>query len=137
METASTNSLLNTPKLRLVVAVLTSCLSMLMGRAADVPNLPSRQATVILPILSHFSPLDTSKGSVMHEMKRLLGPFDHNDEAGPADHTWRIYSYRLDDGTDIIVEFEEHLGPHSLDLAQIINQCPDGKLKTLYESPGR
>jgi len=113
MDTALLTRLLNTLNPRVTVVVLLSCLSMLVGRAADGPNLPSRQAAVILPILSHFSPIDTSKGSVMHETKRLLGPFDHYDEAGPDDQTWRVYSYQLNDGTVIIVQFKEHSGPNS------------------------
>jgi len=110
---------------------------MATGHADDNSVLPTRQATVVLPMLSHFSPLDTSKGSVMHDLEKILGKFDRVDEAGPDDHAWRIYSYRLDDGTGIMVEFKEHSGPHSLDLAMITAQTPDGTLKNFYSLPHR
>ena len=96
------------------------------------PEFPSRQPEVVMPILIHFSPVDTSKGSVMHELKRILGNFDNNDEAGPDNHDWRIYSYRLNDGTVIIIEFKENSGSDSLNLTMITEQKPDGKLRVLY-----
>jgi hypothetical protein len=95
-------------------------------------GLPSRQPEVVIPILAHFSPVDTSKGNVMHELKRILGNFDNNDEAGPDNHDWRIYSYHLNDGTVIIIEFKENSGPDSLNLTMITEQKPDGELKVLY-----
>jgi len=106
--------------------------SMVVGHAQNNAALPSRDPTVVLPILSHYAPLDTSKGSVMHELKRILGNFDRNDDAGPVDHAWRMYSYHLNDGTVIIIEFKEHSGPDSLNLTMIIEEHPDGKLKVLY-----
>ncbi len=68
----------------------------------------------------------------MHELKRILGNFDNNDEAGPDNHDWRIYSYHLNDGTVIIIEFKENSGPDSLNLTMITEQKPDGELKVLY-----
>jgi len=128
---------MNTIKSSFPLLALVLFLSMATGKAESDPHLPTRQATVVLSLLGHFSPVDTSKGSVMHELNRMLGKYDRDDEAGPDDHAWRIYSYGLDDGTLILVEFKEHSGPHSLDLAMITAQSRDGTLRNLYHLPER
>jgi len=106
---------------------------MLAGLAhADISSTPpSRKASVIIPMLAHYSPKDTSKDSVLDDLESVLGKYDNDDSGGQDGGFWSFYSYRLDDGTEVIVEFMSKSDPDDLGLAMIMVQYPNGKILQL------
>ena len=101
---------------------------------ADAPPQPrtiSRQADVIVPMLSRYSPKDTSKESVMADLSAILGKYDNDGFGGQPGSYWTFYSYQLDDSTQIIVEFISKSGHGNPDLVLILAQLPDGKIVRL------
>jgi len=115
----------------LSLTALFACLLPGLVLADNSPASTTRQASVVIPMLSHFSPKDTSAESVMSELEKMLGKFDNDGLGGQAGSYWTFYSYRLDDNTQIIVEFMSKSGHGNPDLVLIFAQLPDGKLVQL------
>jgi len=96
--------------------------------ADDAAKLPSRKASVVLPLLQQFSPKDSPK-SVLDQIDKILDEADDDEGGGPRDRFHVERYYGLDNKTQIIVGFVN-------DKFEGISVCLPGQMwKELYHSP--
>jgi len=69
----------------------------------NAQKLPSRKASVVLPLLAKFSPQNNSPQEIMKEVEAILGHADSGEVGGPVGNQWRTYDFTLDDGTQVTV----------------------------------
>jgi hypothetical protein len=67
----------------------------------------------------------------MTELGNLLGKFNNDGHGGQEGCFWNFYSYRLDDRTQLIVEFSSKSGHDDPELILIVAKLPDGQLVQL------
>jgi hypothetical protein len=102
--------------------------------ADDPQKLPSRKASVVLPLLRQLTIRDTSyfsHDSPLSEIDKILGPAD----SGLADSRGATFSYWLDDKTEITVYFrtDQTTGPRStVTLARFEAHAPGKNTEIFY-----
>jgi hypothetical protein len=74
------------------------------SRADYAPALPSRKASVVIPLLAKLSPKDYSQRAVVEAITRILGNCD-SDEKGSRGREY--LEYRLDDKNKVMAVFED------------------------------
>jgi hypothetical protein len=96
-------------------------------RADDAPKLPSRKASVVLPLLI-FSPQDSPK-SVLERIDKILGQTAFGESGGgTGNNFWNASYYPLDDKSYIIVGSRKgRLG--------VAICMPDHSVRDLYVQP--
>ena len=118
----------------MLLALLT-LLSADICRADDAPKLPSRKASVVLPLLI-FSPQDSPK-NVLERINKTLGQNDDIGESGgPSNNFWEDRCYLLDDKTIISVSTRitrDDAGTRSR--LGVAVHIPGQPWKTLYVQP--
>ncbi len=74
-----------------------------ISRAADKPTLPSRQASVVVPLLKQISPTENPQ-NVLAYVRKVLGdpdPLSPLQEEEPVVKGRENMYYRLDDNTEV------------------------------------
>jgi len=85
----------------LLLCIISAFLFVGVVRADDL-KLPSRKASVVMPLLNKISPKDSAE-SVLERVRKILGEADMGDAGGPRNRFWEADYYWLDDKTEIIV----------------------------------
>jgi hypothetical protein len=105
-----------------------------VARADDPQKLPSREASVVLPLLRHLTIKDTSyfsHDSPLVEIDKILGHADR----GMADSRGATFTYLLNDKTEITVYFRtsETADPRpTVKLARFEAQTPGKNIEIFY-----
>ena len=74
-----------------------------VARADDFPKLPSRKASVVLPLLAQVSPKDNSRKEVLAAAVGILGNWEMGIGRGTKERFRESYYFILDDGTQVAV----------------------------------
>ena len=118
----------------MLLALLTF-LSADICRSDDAPKLPSRKASVVLPLLI-FSPQDSPK-NVLERINKILGQNDDIGESGGSSNNFcENHCYLLDDKTIISVSTRitrDDAGTRSR--LGVAIRIPGQPWKTLYVQP--
>jgi hypothetical protein len=97
--------------------------------ADNPPTLPSRKASVVIPLLNQISPKDSPE-SVFNQITKILGKSDGGFSGGPTGNFWDDYPYQLDDKT--VVDVGTRMSGQVLLRLSVTIQKPDGKPRVLY-----
>jgi hypothetical protein len=75
-------------------------------QADDQPKVPSRKASVVVPLLENLSPKIVAENKVRVSLREILGDYDRVEtEKQSGGSRSRDLFFRLDDGTEVDVEF--------------------------------
>jgi hypothetical protein len=74
------------------------------ARAEDPNTLPSRKASVVMPLLNQISSKDSPQ-NVLDRIKKILGETDGGVDGGGIGRFWSSDDYLLDDNTVISVSY--------------------------------
>ena len=104
-------------------------------RADDATKLPSRKASVVLPLLI-FSPQDSPE-KVLERINKILGQAaDVGESGGPSNNFWNDHRYLLDDKTIISVSTRITRSDAGIRSRLGVAICKPGQTwKTLYIQP--
>ena len=114
----------------ILLLVFVSILSAGMVRVDAAPKLPSKKASVVIPLLEKLDIVEnTSPRDAMDQMQKILGTFLAGDVSGFGSHRHIQYTWILDDQTNICMTYD------SGKLVAIDAHIPGNGLKTFYPKP--
>jgi len=96
--------------------------------ADDIPKLPSRKVSVVIPLLERFFSKEVTQKDALAEIGRVLGEADFGTAGGTPTDSWKNDYFDLDDKTQIDVGSLK-------DKLSISVRMPDKGIKILYPKP--
>ena len=99
-------------------------------RADDASTLPSRKASVVMPLLNQISHKDSPQ-SVLDRILKILGE-PGGFGGGPRENFWQTFEYELDDKTQIEGGWTTDFRTGVILNMSVTIHVPNGKPKLLY-----
>lgn len=102
---------------------------------APKPELPSKKASIVLPLLRKIAKKNPSPDDIWYDIqKKILGNAQGGFAGGDISRFWATFDYWLDDGTKIEIGITSNClkTPPELMGIAIDAKYPDGKSEEIY-----